>query len=328
MPDRRRPRPVLLCILDGWGDRPDRADNAILLARTPNWDAMLRRWPHAHIEASALAVGLPRGQMGNSEVGHMNLGAGRVVMQDLPRIDQAIEAGELARNPALRDFAAALKRSGGTAHLLGLVSPGGVHSHQDHIAALAGVLDGAGAPVAVHAFLDGRDTPPRSALEYLAKFADATGGLARTRIATVSGRYYAMDRDKRWDRVERAYRVLVAGEGARAANAKAAVEQSYAQSKSDEFVLPTAIGDYAGMRDGDGVLMGNFRADRVREILTALLDPGFSGFARPRVVRFAAAAGLTEYSVELNRFLATLFPPEELRETLGEVVAEAKIGRA
>ncbi|HZT50390.1 MAG TPA: 2,3-bisphosphoglycerate-independent phosphoglycerate mutase [Stellaceae bacterium] len=323
MPDRRRPRPVLLCILDGWGDRPDRADNAILLARTPNWDAMLRRWPHAHIEASALAVGLPRGQMGNSEVGHMNLGAGRVVMQDLPRIDQAIEAGELARNPALRDFAAALKRSGGTAHLLGLVSPGGVHSHQDHIAALAGVLDGAGAPVAVHAFLDGRDTPPRSALEYLAKFADATGGLARTRIATVSGRYYAMDRDKRWDRVERAYRVLVAGEGARAANAKAAVEQSYAQSKSDEFVLPTAIGDYAGMRDGDGVLMGNFRADRVREILTALLDPGFSGFARPRVVRFAAAAGLTEYSVELNRFLATLFPPEELRETLGEVVAEA-----
>ena len=323
MPDRRRPRPVILCVLDGWGDRPDRADNAILLARTPNWDRLVARYPHAHIQASELYVGLPKGQMGNSEVGHMNLGAGRVVMQDLPRIDKAIEEGALDGAPALVDFIAKLKASGGTAHLLGLISPGGVHSHQLHIAALAKALDRAGVPVAVHAFLDGRDTPPRSALEYLAKFEADIAGLVRTAIATVGGRYYAMDRDKRWDRVELAYRALVAGEGVPARDAKSAVEQSYAQNKSDEFVLPSIVGGYRGMRDGDGVLMGNFRADRVREILTALLDPGFCAFERPRVVRFAAAAGLTEYSTELNRFLATLFPPEELRDTFGEVVAHA-----
>jgi len=322
MPDRR-PRPVVLCVLDGWGERAERADNAIRLARLPNWDRLIARYPHAHIQASELYVGLPAGQMGNSEVGHMNLGAGRVVMQDLPRIDQAIAGGELAGNSALAGFIAALKQSGGTAHLLGLISPGGVHSHQHHIAALAKVLDGAGVPVAVHAFLDGRDTPPRSALDYLASFRADIAGCARVGIATVSGRYYAMDRDKRWDRIALAYRALAEAEGVPAADPKTAVEQSYAQGKNDEFVLPSVIGAYRGMRDGDGVLMGNFRADRVREILAALLDPDFAGFERSRVVRFAAAAGLTEYSAELNRHLATLFPPEELSDTFGEVVARA-----
>jgi 2,3-bisphosphoglycerate-independent phosphoglycerate mutase len=318
-----RPRPVVLCVLDGWGHREERADNSILQAKTPNWHRFMTGAPHALLQASELFVGLPSGQMGNSEVGHMNLGAGRVVMQDLPRIDKAIEDGSLAKIPALAAFTAALKKSGGTAHLMGLLSPGGVHSHQRHIAALAAELDRAGVPVKLHAFLDGRDTPPRSAAEYLTRFAGDTAALKHLSIATVSGRYYAMDRDKRWDRVEKAYRALVQGEGEKAADAQAAVTQSYARDKGDEFVLPTVIGNYTGMRDGDGVLCANFRADRVREILLALLDPDFSGFARARVVRFAAALGMTEYSTELNRLVATLFPPEELADTFGDVVSHA-----
>src|SRR6185437_3828478 len=323
MQEPSRPRPVVLCILDGWGCRGERADNAILAASTPNWHGLLQSSPHAKLQASELYVGLPQGQMGNSEVGHMNLGAGRVVMQDLPRIDQAIADGSLAKNQQLAAFIAALKKSGGTAHLLGLMSPGGVHSHQAHLAALARFLDDAGIAVRVHAFLDGRDTPPKSAIEHLAQFAADTKGLARTAVATVSGRYYAMDRDKRWDRAERAWRALALSEGERAESAAAAVEQSYAAGKTDEFVLPTVIAGFQGMRDGDGVLCGNFRADRMREILAALLDPEFGGFARPRVPRLVAALGLTEYSAELNRFLKALFPPEDLADTFGEVVSHA-----
>src|SRR6185437_12630470 len=224
-----RPRPVVLCVLDGWGHREERADNSILQANTPNWHRFMKGAPHALLQASELFVGLPSGQMGNSEVGHMNLGAGRVVLQDLPRIDKAIADGSLARNEALLAFIAALKKSGGTAHLMGLLSPGGVHSHQAHIAALARRLDEAGLPVAVHAFLDGRDTPPRSAEGYLAKFLADTAGLEGVRIATVGGRYFAMDRDKRWDRVEKAWRALALGEGEKAPDAKAAIAQSYAQ---------------------------------------------------------------------------------------------------
>ncbi|MBV8654214.1 MAG: phosphoglycerate mutase (2,3-diphosphoglycerate-independent), partial [Alphaproteobacteria bacterium] len=319
--DRRRP--VVLCVLDGWGHRADRADNGILQARTPNWNRIVSTSPHALLQASETFVGLPKGQMGNSEVGHMNIGAGRVVMQDLPRIDEAVADGSLAKNPGLAKLIAALKKSGGTAHLMGLLSPGGVHSHQDHLAALANILADSGLDVAVHAFLDGRDTPPRSAETYLAKFlADVTAHKS-VRLATISGRYYAMDRDKRWDRVEKAYAALVDGEGERAGDGKAAIERSYAADRGDEFVLPTVIGDYAGMRDGDGIVHGNFRADRVRETLAALLDPKFAGFKRSRVVRFAAAAGLTEYSTELNPFLLTLFPPEDLHDTFGEIVARA-----
>jgi 2,3-bisphosphoglycerate-independent phosphoglycerate mutase len=323
MSDRIRPRPVVLCILDGWGERADKADNAILDADTPNWHEFLKSSPHAQLQASEHFVGLPDGQMGNSEVGHMNLGAGRVVTQDLPRIDRAVADGSLARNAALQDFIARVKKSHGTAHLLGLMSPGGVHAHQDHIAALAKALSAAGLAVAVHAFLDGRDTPPKSAVGYVAKFiADVTPSKT-VRIATISGRYYAMDRDKRWDRVAKAYEALVDAKGERAADPKAAIEQSYAASKNDEFVLPTIIGDYAGMHDGDGVICANFRADRVREILTAVLDPAFKDFPRTRVPHFAAAAGMTEYSADLNRHLVTLFPPETLTDTFGEVVSRA-----
>ena len=328
MPPFPRPRPVVLCILDGWGERGAAPDNAIETAHMPVWHRLMALWPHSHLEASEHYVGLPDGQMGNSEVGHTNLGAGRLVMQDLPRIDAAIASGELARMPALHDFIDRLKRSGGTAHLMGLLSPGGVHSHQHQIAALARIVAEAGVPVAVHAFLDGRDTPPQAALSYLEKFEADVAGLGNLVIATVSGRYYAMDRDKRWDRVERAYRVLVDGKGETAATAAAAIEAAYQRGETDEFVQPTAIGGYRGMQDGDGLLIGNFRADRVREIATALLDPAFDGFTRPRRVSFAAALGLVEYSDQLNRFLGTLFPPENLDDTFGEVICARRLKAA
>ena len=317
-----RPRPVVLCILDGWGHRDQREDNAIALAEPANWRRFLAQYPRAQLLTSGLAVGLPDGQMGNSEVGHMNLGAGRVVMQDLPRVDQAVADGSLAANPALTGALARLRRTGGTLHLMGLMSPGGVHSHQDHLAALARIAAAAGVTVQVHAFLDGRDTPPSSAAEYVARFeADVAGH--DVRVATVSGRYYAMDRDKRWDRVGLAYRAMVSGEGQAAPSAAAAIAQSYAAGKTDEFVLPTVVAGFGGMADGDGLLMGNFRADRAREILSALVDPAFDGFPRTRVVDFAARLGLTEYSKDLERLLTTVFPAESLTHILGEVVCEA-----
>ncbi len=318
-----RPRPVVLCILDGWGERPDGADNAITRAATPVWHRLMQRWPHAHLEASEHYVGLPDGQMGNSEVGHTNLGAGRVVMQDLPRIDQAIAENQVAGLPAMQDFIAKVKKANGTAHVMGLMSPGGVHSHQHQIAGLAAILADAGLPVAVHAFLDGRDTPPKSALGYLKQFQDDTAGHDKISIVTVAGRYFAMDRDKRWGRVEKAYNMLTAATGGRADDPIKAVEAAYAATETDEFVTPVAIGDYAGIKDGDGLLFANFRADRIREIATALLDPKFSGFERGTVVKFSAAVGLVEYSTELNSFMTTLFAPDDLSNTFGEIVADA-----
>jgi 2,3-bisphosphoglycerate-independent phosphoglycerate mutase len=317
------PRPVVLCILDGWGERSERDNNAVALANTPNWDRFQDAYPKALLKSCALDVGLPEGQMGNSEVGHMNLGAGRVVMQDLPKIDAALADGSLAANPELAKFVSALKRSGGACHMLGLMSPGGVHSHQDHMAKICAMIAGAGVPVRVHAFLDGRDTPPKSGRAAMAKFLDDIAGLDDCRVATVSGRYYAMDRDKRWDRVEKAFRTLAAGEGGRAAAPLGAIDASYAADKTDEFMLPVAIGDYAGMADGDGLMMANFRADRAREILAALADPDFDGFARARVPAFAARLGVAEYSTALNALFPALFPSEELTGILGEIISAA-----
>ncbi|MBV8336092.1 MAG: phosphoglycerate mutase (2,3-diphosphoglycerate-independent), partial [Alphaproteobacteria bacterium] len=296
MISHRRPDPLVLCILDGWGVRREPADNAIEKARTPVWHELLARWPHAQLQASEHYVGLPDGQMGNSEVGHTNIGAGRLVMQDLPRIDAAIASGKLATMPALRALIDKLKESHGTAHLMGLMSPGGVHSHQDQIAALARILAEPAVPVAVHAFLDGRDTPPKAAASYVHKFQQDVSGLDDVRIVTLCGRYYAMDRDKRWDRVEKAYRMLVEGVGERAEDPVRGVESAYDRGETDEFVQPTAITDYRGMQNGDGVLIANFRADRVREIAAALLDPEFAGFARNKRVAFAAVLGLVQYS--------------------------------
>src|SRR5204862_2657411 len=224
-----RPRPLVLCILDGWGERQKADDNAIESARTPNWHRLKACWPHAQLQASEHYVGLPDGQMGNSEVGHTNIGAGRVVLQDLPRIDAAIAEGHLAAMPALRDFIGKLKASRGTAHVMGLMSPGGVHSHQRQIAALARIIAEAGVPVAVHAFLDGRDTPPKAAALYVKQFQEDIAGLRDLRIGTVCGRYYAMDRAERGDRVEKAYRAIVSGTGEHADDSVQAVQAVYAR---------------------------------------------------------------------------------------------------
>src|SRR5690348_7966880 len=317
------PRPAVLCILDGWGHRTNPKDSAILDARTPNYDRLIATCPQGLIDASETFVGLPKGQMGNSEVGHMNLGAGRVAVPDMPRIDKAIEDGSLPRNKILTELVDTLKKSGKACHLMGLCSPGGVHAHQDHLIALANDIAGAGVSVWIHAFLDGRDTPPRSAQEYLEQIAHGLKKGLPIKFATVSGRYYAMDRDKRWDRVEKAYEALVEAKGETAGTPKEAVDKSYANDKSDEFVEPTVIDGYDGMKDGDALLMFNYRSDRAREILTALLDPMFDGFKRGRMVRFADAVGMVEYSAALNEFLKTLFPPVTIKMGLGETVSRA-----
>ncbi|NOZ42533.1 MAG: 2,3-bisphosphoglycerate-independent phosphoglycerate mutase [Alphaproteobacteria bacterium] len=314
-------KPVVLCILDGWGNRRQSRDNAIALGHTPNYDGFIRTCPVASLETSGVAVGLPDGQMGNSEVGHTNIGAGRVVFQDLPRIDKAIADDQLAAIAALKSAIAHLKSTGGTCHLMGLLSPGGVHSHQHHMVALAAILSAAGIPVAVHAFLDGRDVPPSSAGEFIEKFEADTASFDRVKIATVTGRYYAMDRDQRWQRVEKAYNAMMDAVGAPAPSALAALRASYAADITDEFMLPAIIGPYQGMKDGDAVLMANFRADRAREILLALLDPDFNGFSRHRQVDFCSRLGMSDYSAALGEFMTTLFPSEEIIDTLGEVVA-------
>ena len=323
MPKREgiRPRPAVLCILDGWGSRPEKTDNAIQAAEAPNYERLLAG-PHALLSTSGRAVGLPAGQMGNSEVGHMNIGAGRVVTQDLPRIDDAIADGSLAKSAALNDFIATTKRAHGKVHLMGLISPGGVHSHQDHIAALTKILAGHGLEVMVHAFLDGRDTPPKSATAFVGSFQRAMENDAKIRIATVSGRYYAMDRDNRWDRVQKAYEAIVGAQGAHANDAIAAIENSYGAGVTDEFVVPCVIGKYQGVADDDALLFANFRADRARELSLALLDPKFSGFARKPLPKFSSAASLTEYSVELSKMMTPLLPPEDVSETIGQYVSE------
>lgn len=316
-------KPVMLLILDGWGYREEKtSDNAIENGNTPNWHRLLNECPNSFIETSGLAVGLPEGQMGNSEVGHTNLGAGRVVMQDLPKIDMAIKDGSLAKNPVLTDMIETLKNNGKTCHLMGLMSPGGVHSMQNHIVALAKIISSAGVNVKIHAFLDGRDTPPSSAKEYLAQLADSIKNMNGVEIATIEGRFYAMDRDKRWDRVELAYNNIVSADGKHFATADEAIDASYNDKVTDEFVIPAVIGDYNGMEDGDAVLMANFRADRAREILYALADSEFSGFERKKIVKLSNSIGMTEYSVDHNRFMKTIFPPEPLVNILGEVISE------
>ncbi|MDQ4135622.1 MAG: 2,3-bisphosphoglycerate-independent phosphoglycerate mutase [Pseudomonadota bacterium] len=314
-------RPTMLMILDGWGWREDPQDNAVLQANTPNFDRLWASCPHAFLRTSGLDVGLPEGQMGNSEVGHLNLGAGRVVMQDLPRINQAVTDGSIAEALARTGFVDRLKVTGGTCHLFGLVSPGGVHSHQDHAAALARVLARAGVPTVVHVFTDGRDTPPQAGAEYVRALEAALP--AGVPIGTVCGRYYAMDRDKRWERVAQAFDALVHGRGERFPEAQSAIAANYAAGRTDEFIHASVIGDYRGMQDGDGLLSFNFRADRIRQILDALLDPARNEFDRGRVPRFAITVGMTSYSADLNARMGTLFPPQTLANGLGETVAKA-----
>lgn len=314
------PRPVVLTILDGWGWREESADNAVRLARTPVFTRLWEQCPHAFLDTSGSDVGLPDGQMGNSEVGHINIGAGRIVVQDLPRITRAAADETLAQLLEDTGLISALRASNGTCHLMGLLSPGGVHSHQDHAVALAHILSASGVRTVLHAFTDGRDTPPQSAADYLAKLKAALP--LSVGIATVSGRYWAMDRDNRWDRIKTAYDAIVDAQGTVFPTAQAAIADGYAKEVTDEFLPASVIDGYSGLQDGDAVLSFNFRSDRVRQILTALLDPNFEGFAR-RLPRLAAAVGMTQYSDELDRVMSALFPAQTLSNGLGETVAKA-----
>ena len=315
-----RPKPVVLCILDGWGKRDDRTGNAPLLANTPTFDRIMSICPTAEVITHGPDVGLPTGQMGNSEVGHTNIGAGRVVAMDLGQIDLAIEDGSFAKTPALVEFAAKVKAAGGAAHLMGVVSDGGVHGHINHIVAAAEALTAQGVKVILHAITDGHDVAPSSAKDFMEELAarlpqDAT-------IATVIGRYFAMDRDNRWERVSTAYDAMINGKGEKAPDAVAAVTQSYAKGKTDEFIPATVIGGYAGVKEGDGFFCLNFRADRAREILAAIADPDFSGYDRGALAPFSALLGMVEYSAAHNTWLDTVFPKREIVNTLGEWVAK------
>ena len=317
-----RPKPILLLILDGWGHRTDSAHNAIAQAACPNWRRLLLECPHTLVETHGAEVGLPDGQMGNSEVGHMNIGAGRIVYQDLTRIDAAIADGSFFTNPALTGACDAVKASGGTLHILGLASPGGVHSQDQHLLAMLDLAARRGVErVALHAFLDGRDTPPRSAEATLRTLEARCRAHAGARIATVCGRYFAMDRDRRWDRVQLAYAAIADARAPfQADSALEALQAAYARGENDEFVQPTVIGSGAPVSDGDAIVFMNFRADRARELSHAFLDPQFDGFARARRIELAAFVTLTEYEQGLAAS-AIAFPPQSLRNSLGEYLA-------
>lgn len=312
-------KPLVLMILDGWGMREDAPDNAISLADTPAWDRLLQDCPYGVLQTAGEAVGLPAGQMGNSEVGHMNIGAGRIVYQDFTRISRAIEDGSFRDNEAINGAIDAARRTGGAVHIMGLMSPGGVHSHDDHFQATVSMALDAGARVEVHAFLDGRDMPPRSAEPSIAAMQSLLDERSGGRFATITGRYYAMDRDKRWDRVEKAWDAIVHGSAEhRAATAGAALEDAYQREESDEFVQPTVIGEFGGVADGDSVLFINFRADRARELTQAFVDPDFDGFER-RAPSLSGYVTMTEYLAGLPVDIA--FPNEPIPDLLGEELA-------
>lgn len=317
-----RPLPFALIILDGWGLRPEREHNAVALAATPNFDRLAARFPMTQLRAHGRYVGLPDGQIGNSEVGHLNLGAGRVVAQDIVRINDAIADGSLADHPILQEACRALP-DGASIHLLGLMSDGGVHSHLDHMLYLWRLLERSGRPVYVHAFLDGRDVMPRSAETYLDRIERERGSLQG--LASLCGRYYAMDRDRRWERTKQAYDLIVNGLGDEAPDARACLAAAYAAGTSDEFVRPTRLMETgaatATVKPQDLVIMANFRADRMRQLARALGDPDFAEFERPFVLPARQLVTMTEYDAEFT--FPILFPPQNIDRPLGAALAEA-----
>ena len=319
-------KPIVLVILDGYGYREDQQDNAIAAAHKPVMDNLIKTCPNTLISASSMEVGLPFGQMGNSEVGHTNIGAGRIVYQDLTRVTKEILDGDFAKNPVLIQAIDDAKNSHHAVHIMGLLSPGGVHSHEDHIMAMVEMAAARGAEkIYLHAFLDGRDTPPRSAQNSLQQFADKFKALGKGRIASLVGRYYAMDRDNRWDRVEQAYNLLVDAKSEYTfACPVEALQAAYARDENDEFVKPTVIKAAdeadAAIQDGDSLIFMNFRADRARELSRALINPDFDGFKRQRVVKLAHYVSLTEYATDIPSTVA--YPATDLVNTLGEWLAK------
>ena len=313
-------KPVVLCILDGWGIGPNPAVSAPAQAHVPHFNRLWQTCPHETLTTFGPDVGLPTGQMGNSEVGHTNIGAGRVVAMDLGAIDLAIEDGSFAQNASLVRFVDKLKASGGTAHLMGVISDGGVHGHLNHVLAAARAITAQGVPVALHAITDGRDVAPNSAADFIAALMVSLPQGAK--VATVIGRYWAMDRDTRWERVARAFQAMVNAQGEHAATPQAAVAASYAKGEMDEFVAPTVIGDYQGAKDGDGYFCLNFRSDRAREIMAALAEPNFTSFDTGKRPVWGALLGMVEYSALSSTYLDTAYPKRFLANTIGEWVAK------
>jgi len=312
---------TLLCILDGWGHREEQKHNAIAAADTPNWDQIAKTYPRSLLYTSGEHVGLPEGQMGNSEVGHMNIGCGRVMLQLLPRINKAVREDTLTEREGFKNFVAALKESGGACHLLGIISDGGVHGHMDHVLYLARKISALGIKTYIHAFLDGRDTAPRSAAEYLEKFQQAIASESNISLATICGRYYGMDRDNNWDRVEKNYHVIAEAVGQETDDFVATVQGLYEQDVTDEFIKPHLLSGYEGVKEGDGFFMTNYRADRARQIIRAFLEKDFAEFDT-KAVQFAAVLGMAEYSKDIDEYLPALFPAEIPENTLADILEE------
>ena len=321
-------RPLILIVLDGWGINQRKEGNAQALARMPFVEKIFREFPHSRLETSGLSVGLPEGQMGNSEVGHLTMGAGRVVYQELTRIDREIAAGDFFKNKILLDAMAATKKSGSSLHLMGLVSDGGVHSHINHLFALLDMAKQNGLDrVFIHAFLDGRDTPPTSGKGYIENLQTYLDKTVSGRIATISGRYYAMDRDNRWERVEKAYKALRSGDGRWSKSPLEAVDEAYKRGETDEFVLPAVITSnnkpLATINDGDSIIFFNFRADRARELTRTFTQEDCKGFNRGNKPKLSSYVCLTEYDATFN--LPVVFPPQSLKNILSEVLSKNEI---
>ena len=312
-------RPVVLCILDGWGLRAERTGNGPVLAKTPVFDRLMAECPNSTLTAHGPAVGLPEGSIGNSEVGHLHIGAGRTILMEMQRINRAVETGEFHSDPALEAFSAAIGRSGGSAHVAGIISDVGVHGLASHIVHAARAISESGSRVWIHALTDGRDSPPGKAAEFVESLRRALPGGAR--IATVGGRYFAMDRDRRWSRVETAWKAVMLGRGERSQTALDAVAMADSKGKTDEFIPPTVVGDYSGVEDGDGFFIANFRADRARQISAAIGDPEFDAFDISNRPKLAAMLGLVNYFETPKSWIASMFEKPEISDTLGEWVA-------
>ena len=313
-------KPVVLCILDGWGISEQREGNAPLLAHTPNFDRLMESYPNSTLITHGPDSGLPTGQMGNSEVGHTNIGAGRVVAMDLGRIDLAIEDRSFFENEEILNFAGRVKSAGGKAHLLGVMSDGGVHGHLNHLIAAAEMLTNLGLEVSIHAITDGRDVPPKSAANYLVQLESQLPEGAT--IASILGRYYALDRDNRWERVQKAYSCIIRAQGLNGQTPGKTISSEYANGRSDEFFEPTALSG-PGVQDGDGVFCLNFRADRAREIMAAIADPQFDAFDVSNRPKLSAVLGMAEYSKAHNAFMQTAYPKADIKNTLGAWVAKS-----
>ena len=319
-----RKKPVVLCIMDGWGIPENDKYSAIAKANTPNYDRFLKEYPNSKLNASGEFVGLPEGQMGNSEVGHTNIGAGRLVLQTLPMINKDVANNTLKDRPVIKDFISKIKSNNKTMHLIGLMSNGGVHSHINHIINITKSFADNGINVNLHFIADGRDVAQKSALTFVETLNKELKNYSNVKIVTIGGRFYGMDRDKRWDRIEKAYNTIVLAESEKNfKTAEEAIENSYANEITDEFIVPATIGDYKGMQDGDSFLFCNFRADRARELTMALGSKDFNDFARKKVIKFAVMSELTEYSEDHAKYLSTVYAPEEIVNSLGEVVSNA-----